>query len=51
MPKRRNAHAVAAWSRHGGAHNPGTKKPDSDDTEEQIEEHLEEGDTDDDLDE
>lgn len=27
MTKRRNPQAVAAWSRHQGAHSPGTKKP------------------------
>ena len=34
--------AVAAWSRHQGAHSPGTKKPDVDETEEQLEEYEEE---------
>lgn len=38
MTKRRNSQAVAAWSRHQGAHSPGTKKPDVDDTDEQLEE-------------
>lgn len=36
MTKRRNSQAVAAWSRHQGAHSPGTKKPDVDDTAEQL---------------
>jgi len=45
VTKRRNSQAVAAWSRHQGAHSPGTKKPDLDDTEEQLEEvELEEED-------
>jgi hypothetical protein len=39
-PKRRNAHAVDAWSRHGGAHDPGTRRPDIDDTDEQVEEYV-----------
>lgn len=34
--KRRNAQAVAAWNRHAGAHDPGSKKP-----EESLEEYLE----------
>ena len=38
MTKRRSAQAVGAWSRHQGAHSPGTKKPDLDDTDEQLEE-------------
>lgn len=42
MTKRRNSQAVAAWSRHQGAHSPGTKKPDVDETEEQLEEYEEE---------
>lgn len=43
MPtKRRNPQAVAAWSRHQGAHDPGTKKPDVDETEEGLEDALEE---------
>lgn len=41
MTKRRNPQAGAAWSRHQGAHDPGTKKPDVDETEEQIEEYFE----------
>jgi hypothetical protein len=41
--KRRNAQAVAAWSRHGGAHNPGTKRPDVDDTDEQLLDIMVEG--------
>ena len=44
MTKRRNSQAVAAWSRHQGAHSPGTKKPDVDETEEQLEEYEEEED-------
>ena len=45
MTKRRNAQAGAAWSRHQGAHDPGSKKPDIDDLEEQLEEvELEEED-------
>jgi len=39
-PKRRSAPAVDAWSRHGGAHNPGSKRPDVDDTEEGLDEFL-----------
>lgn len=35
-PKRRNPHAIAAWNRKGGAHDPGTKKP-----EESFEEYME----------
>ena len=42
MTKRRSAVALAAWSRHAGTHNPGTHKPDFDDTEEQLEEYEEE---------
>lgn len=42
MTKRRNSQAVAAWSRHQGSHSPGTKKPDVDETEEQLEEYEEE---------
>jgi hypothetical protein len=42
MTKRRNPQAGAAWGRHQGAHNPGTHKPDVDDTEEQLEEYEEE---------
>jgi len=38
MTKRRSAQAVGAWSRHQGAHCPGTKKPDIEDIEEQLEE-------------
>lgn len=34
--KRWNAQAVAAWNRHGGAHAPGSKKPEVDDTDEQL---------------
>ena len=42
MPKkRRNAQAVGAWSRHQGAHSPGSKRPDQDETEEQLEDALE----------
>ena len=42
MPKkRRNAQAVGAWSRHQGAHSPGSKRPDQDETEEQVEDALE----------
>lgn len=41
MTKRRNSQAVAAWSRHQGAHSPGTKKPELDDTEEQMGEYFE----------
>lgn len=41
MTRRRNPQAVAAWSRHQGAHSPGTKKPDIDETEEQLEDALE----------
>lgn len=26
-PKRRNPNATAAWNRHAGSHDPGTKKP------------------------
>jgi hypothetical protein len=33
MTKRRNPQAVAAWSRHQGAHSPGTKKPNIDEME------------------
>jgi len=40
MTRRRNSQAVAAWSRHQGAHSPGTKKPDVDETEEQLEEYF-----------
>ena len=36
MTKRRNPQAVAAWSRHGGAHNPGSRKPEVDDLDEQL---------------
>ena len=39
--KRRNPQAGAAWTRKGGAHS-GAKRPDVDDTEEQLEELLEE---------
>ena len=42
MPKkRRSAMAVGAWSRHQGAHSPGSKRPDQDETEEQLEDALE----------
>lgn len=41
MTKRRSSQAVAAWSRHQGAHSPGTKRPDQDETEEQVEEYFE----------
>lgn len=47
--KPRNAQAVAAWSRHGGAHNPGSKRPtrdESTDIAEGIDEALEEAETD-----
>lgn len=40
MTKRRSAQAVGAWSRHQGAHSPGTKRPDLDDIED-IEEQEE----------
>jgi hypothetical protein len=36
MTKRRNPQAVAAWSRHGGAHNYGSRKPEVDDLDEQL---------------
>ena len=42
MTGRRNPQAVAAWSRHQGSHSPGTKKPDLDDLDEQLEEIDEE---------
>lgn len=42
MPKRRSAAAVAAWSRHQGAHDPGSRKPDVDETEEGLEEYNDE---------
>ena len=35
-PKRRSAPALDAWSRHGGAHAVGSKKPDVDDLDEQL---------------
>lgn len=38
LTKRRSAQAGAAWSRHQGAHSPGTKKPIVDDLDEQLEE-------------
>lgn len=41
MTKRRSAQAVGAWSRHQGAHSPGTKCPDVDETEEGLEEYFE----------
>lgn len=44
MTKRRNPQAVAAWSRHGGAHDPGSKKPtldESTDIADGIDEALE----------
>ena len=44
MSKPRNAQAIAAWERHGGAHDPGSKKPEVDEHDD-IEEQLEEGDT------
>jgi hypothetical protein len=34
--KKRNAQAVAAWDRHGGAHGDGARRPDVDDTDQQI---------------
>ena len=42
MIKRRNPQAVAAWSRHQGAHSPGNKRPDLDDIDEQEQDALEE---------
>jgi hypothetical protein len=42
MTKRRNAQAVGAWSRHQGAHSPGTKRPDLDDMDDQEQEAVEE---------
>jgi hypothetical protein len=41
MVKRRSAQAVGAWSRHQGAHSPGTKRPDLDDIDEQEQDALE----------
>lgn len=41
MKKPRNPQAVAAWSRHGGAHNPGSKRPARDERD-AIDEALEE---------
>lgn len=34
--KKRNAQAVAAWNRKGGAHTKGTKRPDNFDLEAQL---------------
>ena len=48
MTKRRNPHAVDAWMRHGGAHDPGSKKPEVDertDIADGIDEALEDAET------
>lgn len=44
MTKRRNPQAVAAWTRHGGAHDAGSKRPEADpwaDIAEGLDEALE----------
>jgi len=43
MTKRRNPRAVAAWGRHGGAHDPGSNRPEVDDTDEQLLEIMVDG--------
>lgn len=42
MCKKRNAQAVAAWNRKGGAHNEGTKRPDVEDWQDELLEDEEE---------